>query len=84
MKDNLWKIWLPMALIFTILISMTIGRYPISLSEIGSYFATMLGVGALESERYALLGNVLIEIRLPRILAAVLIGAALSASGAAF
>ena len=84
MNDKLWKIWLPMALIFTILISMTIGRYPISLSEIGSYFATMLGVGALESERYALLGNVLIEIRLPRILAAVLIGAALSASGAAF
>jgi hypothetical protein len=49
MNDKLWKIWLPMALIFTILISMTIGRYPISLSEIGSYFATMLGVGALEA-----------------------------------
>lgn len=84
MKNNLWNIGLPIVLILTILVSLTIGRYPISLSEIGSYFATLLGVGTLESERYALLGNVLIKIRLPRILAAVLIGAALSASGAAF
>lgn len=59
--------------------SLTIGRYPIS-------FSALLGYATLDTTdpHYALLHNILIDSRLPRILAAVLVGAGLSVSGAAY
>lgn len=66
------------------LFALTIGRYPLSFTDIGSFFSAAVGLGTLPSDRYDLLYNVIVEIRLPRILAAGLIGAALASSGAAF
>ncbi|PBI82413.1 ABC transporter permease [Rahnella victoriana] len=62
-----------------IMISLTLGRYPVS------FAALIRFVGAdASSPQYALLHNILIDSRLPRILAAVLVGAGLSVSGAAY
>ena len=64
--------------------ALTIGRYPISLRDIIAFLAAAAHLSALPQARYDLLHNIIIEIRLPRILAAALVGAALSASGAAY
>ena len=65
-------------------LSLTLGRYPLSIGEISEFFQAAVGLRQLEPDRYALLHNIIVEIRLPRVLAAVLIGAALSISGTAF
>lgn len=66
------------------LVSLTLGKYPLSLGELGHYLLSLCGFGGMDEQRAGLLRNILVEIRLPRILAAVLIGAALSVSGASF
>lgn len=72
-------------LLTIMVISLCLGKYPLSLTEIGSFFRhEWFGGGALTTERAELLQNLLLEIRLPRILAAALIGAALAASGTAY
>ena len=69
----------------TMLISLGLGKYPVSLREIVVFFCQRwFGAAYLTSERMSILKNVLMEIRLPRIFAASLIGAALSVSGAAY
>lgn len=70
-------------LILMSILSLTLGRYPIALHELVQVL-TGLGSGQVADEGQQVLRNVLLEIRLPRILAAVLVGAALSVSGAAF
>ncbi|WP_027182918.1 FecCD family ABC transporter permease [Desulfovibrio inopinatus] len=66
-------------------ISLTLGQYPISLSEQWFYLRQALtGTGSLSETQFRLIQTVLLEIRVPRLLAAVLVGAALSVSGAAF
>lgn len=65
-------------------LALTQGRYPISFLEVGNFFLSMLGLRAMEPSRYELLHNLIIELRLPRVLCAVLIGSSLSASGAAY
>lgn len=70
-------------LILMSMLSLTLGRYPIALHELVQVL-TGLGSGQVADEGQQVLRNVLLEIRLPRILAAVLVGAALSVSGAAF
>lgn len=68
--------------------SLTVGKYPIGLAEQGRYvLGAVTGAADLPAEaaaRQRLVGMILVDIRLPRLLAAVLIGAALSASGTAF
>jgi iron complex transport system permease protein len=63
--------------------SLTMGNYPLTLAD-----QWRLGLGSLfkvlDQERDRLVATVLWDIRAPRILAAVLVGAALSASGAAY
>ena len=66
------------------LLALTIGRYPLSLTDIASFLSATIGFSTLPSDRYDLLYNVIVEIRLPRVLAACLIGASLASSGAAF
>jgi iron complex transport system permease protein len=67
------------------LVALSTGPYPLALREILQFLATVCGRDeGMAAERYALLHNLLVEIRLPRVLAAMLIGAALSVSGAAF
>lgn len=72
------------ALLATLLLALGVGRYPLPPADILAYLASMLGLVDLPPERADLLHNLLVEIRLPRVLGAALIGAALSASGASF
>jgi len=83
-KSTIWITSLLLLLGTTVLISLALGKYPIPLAELCRYLGSGWGFGTLTSERAALLHNIVVQIRLPRIMAAVLIGAALSVSGAAF
>ncbi|MFA7061659.1 MAG: iron ABC transporter permease [Pedobacter sp.] len=72
-------------LLFVIVISLGLGKYPLHPTEITAFLCQeWFGVGALEPDQLELLRNLIYEIRLPRILAAALIGASLAVSGAAF
>lgn len=68
----------------SIFFALGIGRYPLPPSDILSYAGNAIGLVDMPAARADLLYNLVVEIRLPRVLAAALIGAALSASGAAF
>ena len=81
------KLWWNYLLLFTVLlaltfISMFLGRYPISPEQI----AEILKAKLLYSEQAVFdpVSTVFMDIRLPRIIAALLIGAALSISGAVY
>ena len=65
-------------------VSLAVGRYPLSLADIWEFLQASVGLRDIGAERYALLYNIIVEIRLPRVLAAILIGAALAISGASF
>lgn len=62
-------------------VSLGLGRYPVSLHDLALY----LGLGAeADPQRLHIMRTLLIEVRLPRILAAICVGASLAVSGAAF
>jgi iron complex transport system permease protein len=68
--------------IVVVLISLIMGRYYVSLGEIVTLFGAKLGLtDAVVGENVE---TVVLQVRLPRILAALLIGAGLSFSGAAY
>ncbi len=72
-------------LIATACASLTLGKYPVSVGDVASFFLFKLGkIGAMPPDACQLLGYILLDIRLPRILAAMLIGASLSVAGAAY
>ncbi len=72
-------------LFLAVFISLTLGRYPITLDEIYDFIAALLsGQGQAGCQKFHILKNIFIDIRLPRIVAAMLVGASLSVSGAAF
>lgn len=75
---------LGLVLLCTMGLSLTIGRYPLGLSDIGEFFQAAVGLRQVEPDRYAVLHNIIVEIRFPRVMAAALIGAALAVSGSAF
>ncbi len=74
----------PALLILAMAAAMAMGRYPVSLHEQMRFLAAWLGLTQMPDQEYRLLRTVIIDLRLPRILAACLVGAALSASGAAY
>lgn len=82
-KERVILITLFMILIAAVLVSLTIGRYGVPLKQIieifGQHFSSQ---GISETNKEASL--VLFVIRIPRILLAIMVGAALSASGASF
>ncbi|MGB5158972.1 FecCD family ABC transporter permease [Desulfobacterium sp. N47] len=85
MKRNLLFPLLSLILVLIAAFSMTLGKYPLALSDITGFFLfKIFGVGSIEPERYSLLGNLLLDIRMPRIFAAILIGASLSVAGTSF
>jgi iron complex transport system permease protein len=85
MKRSLLFPVLSLILVLTAAFSLTLGKYPLTLDDISGFLLLkMFGVGNQDPERCRLLGSLLIDIRLPRIIAAILIGASLSVSGAAF
>jgi len=70
---------------FLALFSLLWGQYPISLELFGVYLRHLLfDTPADPSCNMELIHNIIMEIRLPRILLAILIGAALATSGAVF
>ncbi|MDR2364370.1 MAG: iron ABC transporter permease [Zoogloeaceae bacterium] len=75
---------LAIGLLALALYALSTGPYPLSFGDILRFLTVSCGFGDMPGERYALLYNLLVEIRLPRVLAALLIGAALAVSGAAF
>ena len=76
---------LSLLLVLTAMVSLTLGKYPVPLKDTVWYFVLRLfGIGNIDPEYYRLLGSLFTDIRLPRIMAATLIGASLSVSGATF
>ncbi|MBN1322153.1 MAG: iron ABC transporter permease [Thermoleophilia bacterium] len=68
--------------ILVFLLSLTLGRYSVSLGELFTLFGAKLGLtDATVSQEVS---TVILNVRLPRIIAAMLIGAGLALSGAAY
>lgn len=74
----------PLLAVAAIVLALSIGSYPVPSWEVVHFFLASSGVVAMEPERHAFLHHLVMEIRLPRVLAAVLVGASLSVSGAAY
>lgn len=78
------------AVLFTIFFvtagfSLTLGKYPVTIADmIRLFLHKVFHAGNMTDEACTLLGSIFFDIRLPRILAAALIGSSLSISGAAF
>jgi len=66
------------------LAALCIGRYPLPVHDILRFLGASLGLGDMPPAEYDTLYNLIVRIRLPRVLAAVLVGASLSTAGAAF
>lgn len=81
-----WPRWLiaPALALVAAVLALSVGRYPLPAWETLRFLAATAGVVDMEPERYALLYNLIVEIRLPRVLAAILVGASLSVSGASY
>lgn len=72
-------------LAIVILLSIGLGKYPLGFSDIVEFLARKLfGTGLISEERFRLIDNLVMSIRLPRIMVAALTGAALATSGAAY
>jgi iron complex transport system permease protein len=77
---------LPAAIVFlaaAALLSLCAGRYPVSIADVFATFAARLHLHAPPA-RFALLNAVVVDTRLPRVLCAALVGAALSTAGATY
>ncbi|WP_409565860.1 FecCD family ABC transporter permease [Methylobacterium sp. J-077] len=71
-----------LALLALILAALAIGKYPVSLADLGGMLGhRLLG---LPSRVPAAVETVVLQVRLPRIVAALVVGAALSAAGATY
>lgn len=79
-----WLVLLLGLLVLVVLASLSIGSYPVSIREILRFVGAFSGIAEMPPARYEILHNLLIDIRLPRVLAAVLVGAALAVSGASY
>ena len=76
---------LAVLMVGAVFVSLCLGKYGVPLEDILAFAGwKFFGLSGLTEESRSLLTNVLLEIRLPRILAALLIGASLAVSGAAF
>lgn len=73
---------LALLLVLSIAVSLLFGKYGFKFSDYLSYFSALLSGENLKD--YEVMQTLLLEIRLPRILACVLIGSSLAISGAAY
>jgi iron complex transport system permease protein len=84
-KNHLLFPALSLILVCVCLVSLALGKYPVAISDIYCFLSSRLfHTHSLAPDKQMLLQNLLINIRLPRIIAAVLIGASLAVSGASF
>lgn len=67
-----------------VLLALSVGRYPLPVRDIVHFVLAAARLVEMPQDQYDLLYNVIVQIRLPRVLTAVLVGAALAASGASF
>ena len=84
-RETRWKhplLWLIALWILLFVISFGMGRYPVPLEEVGRIFLSRLLPGMEKTWTSAMEAAVL-NIRLPRVLLACLVGCCLSAAGAA-
>ncbi|TCU95249.1 FecCD family ABC transporter permease [Paracandidimonas soli] len=81
-----WRAWLlsPFLALAAAVLALSIGSYPVPWWETVHFFLATAGLVAMDPERHALLHHLIIEIRFPRVFAAILVGASLSVSGAAY
>lgn len=84
MKPPLTILVLVALLAVTATASLCMGRYPVGFGELARYLGLAETTGLAAQGDIHIIRSVLIDIRLPRIVAAVLIGASLSVSGAVF
>ncbi len=84
MKKQLLFILLLAAFAAAVLLSFTQGRYPLQLADIWHYLQHVFLQTPMADDSAHKIKVLLLEIRLPRILAAIVVGAALSVSGATF
>jgi iron complex transport system permease protein len=82
-KPFSWIIGSTVLLIVVAILSLLWGQYPITLDTLISYLQFKV-FGGEGNDTYTLLDNIILQIRLPRVLLAILIGSALATSGAAF
>ncbi|MCT7468626.1 iron ABC transporter permease [Aliarcobacter cryaerophilus] len=72
-------------LILMINISLFLGQYQISFDEYLMFLKKLIGLNSLiDDEKYETLKSIIFDIRLPRIISAILIGASLAVAGASF
>jgi len=84
MKNSVFFGLIILMLVGSSLVSLAMGRYDINLHTLLELLAwKFFNIGVMPNEA-TLLSNIVFDIRLPRILAVVLVGAALSVSGGAF
>ena len=83
MKHSLTILLLLALVAVTATASLCLGQYPVGFGELAGYLGFPTH-GAMTERDLQIIRTVLIDIRLPRIAAAVLIGASLSVSGAVF
>ncbi len=65
-------------------LALLVGRYPLAPGQLLAFLLAQAGIGTMAPEQFDLIHTLVWEIRLPRVLAAALIGAALAVSGAAY
>lgn len=82
MPRKLPVVILTILLIVTILLSITLGRYEISLQQLWNLIIEK--VTGVKSVKDPMINQIIFEIRVPRITAAVLVGGSLAISGATF
>lgn len=78
--------WIAASLLLLLIfatLSLLWGQYPIDLHAFAGYLHNKL-FGKIEDDTYSLLDNIILQIRLPRVLLAILIGSSLATSGAVF
>ena len=69
----------------TAMVSLTLGRYPAGLADLARFLGLSSSHAPVMPDRQLqIIQNILVDIRLPRVTAAMLIGAGLSVSGAVF
>jgi len=84
-KQRTLLIGATLLLFATALFMLLWGQYPIDMATFSAYLQMKFtGAQTLDQATFSLIDNIIIEIRLPRVLLAILIGAALAISGAVF
>ncbi|MCD8339519.1 MAG: iron ABC transporter permease [Burkholderiales bacterium] len=73
---------LALFLVVCMILSLNIGRFQFTFSEMGDFFRTWITSGRDAAD--LTMGDVLLDIRIPRVIAAILVGGALSVSGASY